>query len=397
MKLRKLIFWTHLIAGLAAGVVILIMSVTGVLLSFERQISAWVHTPKIKSANPEQFLQPSALVGKVFASGTNSSAPTITWNSAPGQPVIFSFGRERTVFVDPSTGEILGEGSKSLRTFFQKVTDLHRWLALSGPNRSAGKGVTGAANLVFLFLVVSGFYLWWPRNWKLLKTVTFLGTRLKGKARDWNWHNVIGFWSLIPLFFIIITGALISYPWATALLYRMTGNEPPQQRDNTRGPTPQSTRSGSETRNSGSEQGRPAQTFSFANVETLDGAWTKASLAMPTWKIISLRVPEKENTPLNFTIDGAKRGRPDLRKQISIDRKTGEILSEESFASYNLGRKLRTLGRWVHTGEAGGIVGQVIAALASAGAVLLVWTGFSLALRRFFNRKNSLLNEHRIS
>ena len=41
MKLRTLIFWPHLIAGITAGVVILVMSVTGVLLTYERQLIAW--------------------------------------------------------------------------------------------------------------------------------------------------------------------------------------------------------------------------------------------------------------------------------------------------------------------------------------------------------------------
>ena len=41
MKLRSLIFWPHLIAGTVAGLVILLMSVTGILLTYERQLVAW--------------------------------------------------------------------------------------------------------------------------------------------------------------------------------------------------------------------------------------------------------------------------------------------------------------------------------------------------------------------
>jgi uncharacterized iron-regulated membrane protein len=39
--LRKTVFWIHLSCGVAAGLVIGMMSVTGVLLAFERQIVAW--------------------------------------------------------------------------------------------------------------------------------------------------------------------------------------------------------------------------------------------------------------------------------------------------------------------------------------------------------------------
>jgi uncharacterized iron-regulated membrane protein len=40
--------------------------------------------------------------------------------------------------------------------------------------------------------------------------------------------------------------------------------------------------------------------------------------------------------------------------------------------------------RFLHTGEALGWPGKLLAALASLGGAFLVWTGFALAWRRFF-------------
>ena len=40
--IRKAIFWTHLGAGVLAGLVVLMMSVTGVILTYERQIVGWI-------------------------------------------------------------------------------------------------------------------------------------------------------------------------------------------------------------------------------------------------------------------------------------------------------------------------------------------------------------------
>jgi uncharacterized iron-regulated membrane protein len=56
----------------------------------------------------------------------------------------------------------------------------------------------------------------------------------------------------------------------------------------------------------------------------------------------------------------------------------------EDFASYNSGRRLRTWARWMHTGEAGGVGGQIVAALATGGTIVLVVTGIALGFRRFF-------------
>ncbi len=41
MTIRSLIFWLHLTAGVVAGTVVLVMSVTGVLLTYEKQMVAW--------------------------------------------------------------------------------------------------------------------------------------------------------------------------------------------------------------------------------------------------------------------------------------------------------------------------------------------------------------------
>ena len=41
MKLRSFFFWCHLAIGSLAGLVILVMCVSGILLAFERQINAW--------------------------------------------------------------------------------------------------------------------------------------------------------------------------------------------------------------------------------------------------------------------------------------------------------------------------------------------------------------------
>lgn len=198
-KLRKIIFWIHLPIGVIAGVVILIMCVTGVLLSYEKQIISWADTRGYRAAPPtagQQHLPIETLIAK--ARETRGAMPTsITLKSDPEAPAELAFGRETTIFANPYTGAILGEGSPKTRAFFRSVTDWHRWLGAKGDNRNVARAITGACNLGFLFLVMSGFYLWWPRKWNLkaVRNVAWFRRGLPSKARDFNWHNVIGFWS----------------------------------------------------------------------------------------------------------------------------------------------------------------------------------------------------------
>lgn len=115
--------------------------------------------------------------------------------------------------------------------------------------------------------------------------------------------------------------------------------------------------------------------------------FVRAGQQVPDFTTISLRLPNPPANALTFSIDRGNRGRPDLRSQLALDRATGEIVRWGAFSSYNSGRRLRAWARFTHTGEAGGLLGQTIAVIASAGAALLVFTGLSLGVRRFLASK----------
>ena len=158
MTLRRFLFWVHLAAGSVAGLVILVMSVTGVLLAYKRQILNRADRGfQSQPAPGGQRLSMDELLAKLQAAQGRMPSG-ITLRSNPAAPVIFDFGRERTVFVDPYTGQLLGEESPKLRAFFSKVEDLHRWLGVSSENRASGRAITGACNLSFLILVITGPY-----------------------------------------------------------------------------------------------------------------------------------------------------------------------------------------------------------------------------------------------
>ncbi|HEV2862401.1 MAG TPA: PepSY-associated TM helix domain-containing protein, partial [Pyrinomonadaceae bacterium] len=228
--LRKVIFWCHLVTGVVAGLIILLMSVTGVLLAYQRQIQYWADTRGYEVSAPAPGatrLPPEALLAKLRE--VEKAAPSsVAFRSDPSAPAAFNFSGGRTLFVNPYTGEALGPGAQGVRSFFRVMTDWHRWLGAQGENRAAARAITGACNLGFLFLVASGFYLWFPRNWtrKAVRAVAWFRRGQSTKARHFNWHNVIGFWSAAPLFVVVLSGVVISYTWASNLVYRAAGEEP---------------------------------------------------------------------------------------------------------------------------------------------------------------------------
>ena len=365
-RLRKIIFWCHLPVGVLAGIVILIMSVTGVLLAYEKQITSWADTRGYRSGPPTpemRHLPIETLIAKARqARGGNPTA--ITLKSDAAAPAEIAFGREASLFVNPYSGQILGEGSQRVRSFFRGVTDWHRWLGAKGDNRNVARAITGACNLGFLFLVASGFYLWWPRNWtwKAVRNVVWFRRGLPGKARDFNWHNTIGFWCAPALFIIVISAVVISYTWAGNLVYRIVGETPPAPRANQQ------------------PQGPPSQDAATE----LNSAWLVAEQQVNGWRTISLQLPTSASAPLSFNIDSGTGGQPQKRGQLVLDRKTGAVTRWEPFSSYTRGRQLRSILRFAHTGEVAGILGQTIAGIVTLGGAVLAFTGLALAFRRFY-------------
>lgn len=359
--------------GVIAGIIILIMSVTGVLLAYEKQIIAWADSRNNREVSPppdSARLPVEAMIAGVKQAVPDTAPTTVTLRSDRAAPAAFSFTGGRTIFVNPYTGEIVGEGSKGVRDFFRTITDWHRWLGAQGENRAVARAITGACNVGFLFLVSSGFYLWWPRNWtwSQFKRILWFKRRLSGRARDFNWHNVIGFWSAVPLFIIVLSAMVISYTWASNLVYRIAGESPPAPRAAPAQPA------GNANPQPGSQTKSP--------MEGVEALLAQGELQTADWQSISLRLPASAEDPLTLTIDEGNGGQPQKRGQLILDRKSGET-RWEPFSSYTPGRKARSFLRFAHTGEVAGATGQAIAALASLGGSVLVLTGLALAWRRF--------------
>lgn len=374
MKLfRRILFWTHLVCGITAAAVILLMSATGVLLTYEKQMIAWYDEGfRLREVPPNTTpLPPSQLVAR--GEEARGAFPTgLSMDTDPAAPVTALYGRDPALFINPYSGEVLGEGQQEMRSFMSGTREWHRWLAASGDDRATGKAITGASNVIFLFLVLSGLYLWIPKvfAWKHLRPILWFRGGLSGKARDFNWHNAAGFWCAVPLAFIVFSAVFISYPWATATLIEwMDGPQPPVA-------APSST---------ASQPSPLAAAPRVGMAPALDAGWNLAMRKTPGWRTISLQFPKTEAEPLSFVISQGTGGQPQYRGTLNIHRDSGEVLDWQPFESLSAGRRARLWFRFVHTGEYYGVFGQTIAGIASAGGILLVYSGLALSFRRFLS------------
>ncbi|MDE2794763.1 MAG: PepSY-associated TM helix domain-containing protein [Gemmatimonadota bacterium] len=362
--IRKVLFRLHLSVALAAGLFIVTMAATGVVLACEdavmslaerrRSVAVREDTPRLA---PDDIVQAVEVWGA--RSGDPFTATSVEYRNRPGAAVQVHAGRDGRVFVDPWTGEVVGGGFPLLEGFFEGVRGWHRWLGVPAGAVRKGRAVTGAANVAFLFLLLTGPLLWLP--WRITKKAlvenVVFRRGIRGPARQLNWHYVVGIWSVVPLVVISITGVVMSYPGVGDRVYPVVG-------------AVMGGGGGAPDRGVGEEGGGAG----------LAGALAVAESRVPGWRSIVLTLPRPDVAQLRVDVRTGRRGQPQKAAVFTIDRGTGVLVSVESFRDETPGHRAQEFLRYAHTGEYWGLAGQALAGFFALAVVGLAWTGFTVAL-----------------
>ena len=396
MSLRRAIFWIHLVVGVTASAVILMLAVTGVILTYEAQLNRWaLREYRAVPPGPDvASLGLDELIAGVAGDRRAGLVTSVTLKRDPREPAVVRLDDGATVHVDRFTGERLGDGNTRTGRFLRSVLYWHRWFGLEGEYRIVGRTFVATANLGFLFLLASGIYLWWPVTGSRAAWRHALWFRrgLGGRARDFNWHSVLGFWSAVPLAVIVFSGATISYQWAADVVHRLAGDTPPFQTS----PRPWAAAEGGVPPLAGADlaateggaaatEGGPAATEGdpAAPWIGLQALATQAGAETPGWRTLTIDLPESVHDPVAVAVDRGNGRQPSKREDLLFDRATGELVGRAGYPTFSRGFKIRRWLRFAHTGEVYGVVGQTIAGVVSLGVAVMVWTGIAMSWRRF--------------
>ena len=360
--LRTALFWLHLTGGVIAGLAILSLAVSGALLGFERQLlaSASALLPNNSQRPPLEHRLPEL----VSAYGP---AETLRLSLARDgtQPATVREGRGPTTFVDARSGKAMEDPAPTMRAALATLRSYHRWLTLSGVERDQARAILGAANLVFLGLIFTGSVLWWPRllRWPWLRQqLAWRPAPPTAKARDLRLHHMIGAWAFLPLLIICASGTVFYYRWANDAVYTLAGEPAP-----VRAPAPARS-------DAALTPAAVAKRFCALPLEALIGA------AVPGWTQLTVTLGGEATEPLRFSVDESAGGQPQAVTTVTVFE--DGTVETAAFATLSAGQRARRLLRFLHTGEALGIGGQIMATAASIGAAVMVWTGLALSMRR---------------
>lgn len=223
----------HLWLSVPFGLIITVICFSGAALVFEDEVMELCrrdlyYVEKV-SGDPLPVEYLIEKVSETLPDGVAVTGISISSDAERTCQVSLSKPRRASVYVDQYTGEVKGRYERA--PFFLTMFRLHRWLLDSmKPDGGIfwGKMIVGASTLMFVFVLVSGIVIWWPRTKKALKNSLKIAAD-KGRRRFWHdLHVAGGMYALVLLLAMALTGLTWSFPWYRAGFYKVFGVEAKQ-------------------------------------------------------------------------------------------------------------------------------------------------------------------------
>ncbi len=361
---KKIIRKLHLWFGLTTGTVVFIVSITGAIYCFQKEITDSLQPWRFIEAQNTPFAAPSVLIDSAMCHVPNGKPSGITYDGkteAAGVGIMTSEGFN-LVLLNPYDASFIRLNAPLQQefNFFRFIINGHRALWLP---YQVGRPIVGISVLLFVFLLISGLILWYPKRWTANSKEASLKIKwtapLKRLNRDL--HNVLGFYVFAFALTLAFTGLTISFSWFANSVYFISsgGKDKPAQ-----------VSIQSDTTH--------IDTYAETTQSPLDVAFFKslAQEANPDRIFLFPELKDKQQAVSIFFYEG--KGRFYHRNSYYYDQHTlapirveGDRFDKAPFAD-----KLQLMNYDIHTGAALGIWGKILAFIASLIIASLPVTGF---------------------
>ncbi|MCW3464896.1 PepSY-associated TM helix domain-containing protein [Chitinophaga nivalis] len=214
--LRKLFNDIHLWLGLASGLVLFIVCLSGTIYTFHAEVEQLLEPARFKVVAPAgaQPLPVDTLIVRL----EQQSGGKVTSVTIPGKSDrTYLFGvkkpkqeRGETWYVDPYSATVKATGESSTSGFFFWMMRVHRWLLL---DKNGGSIIVGVSTIIFIFLVLTGLVLWFPARLKNIRQGFKIMFSANWKRVNHDLHNTLGFYSFLLLLVMGLTGLCWSFEW----------------------------------------------------------------------------------------------------------------------------------------------------------------------------------------
>lgn len=353
----------HLWLGLATGLIVLIVGLTGCILVFEEEISELLGVGVFQQVDPQN--RPLAPPSQVFElaekqlEGKNiQRAYYSVYMNMPRVNAFWALDSEpsyHAVLQDPYSGAVLGSYHYNT-SFFATVLNLHMTLGLG----QFGEALVKYGTLIFVFMMLTGLFLWVPASKKGYRQRFTIKWNAKGKRLNYDLHNVLGFYMSWVAIFIALTGLVWSFEWMDSSVQWVVNG----------GRTVQTTKAKIVSDTIGKTYS-PHGYLKVADSLFTDWVTHKDDL-------IALRVfrPDSPEAPFVIFTETKQGDTYDRIDKYAYDQYSGALLSSQKFSDMPRGDQFKHMNYYIHVGSIAGLTGKFMAFFACLIASSLPITGF---------------------
>ncbi|UEG50354.1 PepSY domain-containing protein [Ferruginibacter lapsinanis] len=362
MRIRKIIGKLHLILGLSSGVIIVFLGITGCILAFQREIESVSKPYQFIVADANAVAKPPSVLQKIAeASLPGKLAHSITYSKRHRAVQVIFYGDDYffIVYVDPYTGKVQQVTDMST-DFFRVMIMGHYYLWLPP---AIGQPIVASATLIFVVMMITGLVLWWPRNKAARKQRFSIKWNAGFKRKNYDLHNVLGFYMLTVGMVIALTGMVMGFQWfARSVYYTASGGKKLNQYEET--------------------FSKKLQKDTAHSIQpAVDIVWQKMIAAHPDAQNFEVHFPENDSVSIGGVAnpDADTYWKSDYRyfdqyslKEIEVKHLYGR------YKNTTAADKIMRINYDLHTGAALGLPGKILMFFASVIAASLPITGFIL-------------------
>lgn len=375
--MRKIFRNIHLWLSVPFGILITLICFSGAALVFEKEVMELCHrelyfVKKVEAA-PLPMEQLMTKVAATLPDSISVTGVNISSDPERAYQVTLSKPRRASMYVDQYTGEIIGKYERA--SFFNFMFRMHRWLLDSMKQDGGifwGKMIVGTSTLMFVFVLISGVVVWWPRTRKALKNSLKIVAN-KGWRRFWyDLHVAGGMYALVFLLAMALTGLTWSFQWYRTGFYKTFGVEVQPSMGHGNAAANATAKGG---KRKGSPEGRKHSPYT-----NWQQVYEQLAEANPDYKLISVSDGSASIALPRF---GNQRG----TDRYKFNPRNGEITETTLYKDLDNSGKIRGWIYSVHVGSWGGMLTRILTFIAALVGASLPLTGYYLWIRRLMKRK----------
>lgn len=352
-RLRKVILTIHLILGLTAGPVIVVIGLTGAALAFNNDYGRWTNRAYFSVESSGTPIGHDAVIAKIESEYAPSKVESINLHF-DDEYVYYYMNDRGPLIASTIDGRILDP--RAGKAFTSKlVINATQWHTKLNAG-DTGRLIRNIVTLEVLLLIPTGLYLWWPAKRFSVKWTAPWFRRL------WDLHNTIGVLIALPVLFLALTGSLIAL--------RLPEQRVPAPAEQPAQSTPRSV---------------PPADAAERVAAPLDAAFAAAENEFPDLKTYQLIMPESPTAPIVVNTSPAGWSTRNQRSTVYVDQYSGAVLQADPGRPFTSAYKRYDLGRRLHGGQWFGFVGKAVFGISSLLFSLLAITGFALGARKLWS------------